>query len=107
MCGLSNCKGISFIDSTPLNGLPQKKRNGIKCSRLLLKEALKFTDIVYLRKRVVIESINDILKKAYQIEHSRHNSINNIICNLVASITAYSFLNSKPSIIKGPNIQKF
>lgn len=66
-----------------------------------------FMDKLNLRKRAVIESINDVLKNICQIEHSRHRSFDNFICNLIAGLTAYSFLDSKPSIIKDPNIQKF
>lgn len=95
--------GKDLFDKLFVNGihLVTKVRKNIK------RKAMEFMDKLYLRKRTVIESINDILKNVYQIEHSRLRSFANFICNLVAGFTAYSFLYFKPSIIKEPNIQKF
>jgi len=55
-------------------------------------------DKILLRKRAVIESVNDFLKNICQVEHSRHRSIHNFLVNLLAAISAYSFLPHKPSI---------
>ena len=56
-------------------------------------------DKILLRKRSVIETINDQLKKNIaQAEHSRHRSFVNFITNLVASLIAYSFKEKKPGI---------
>lgn len=55
-------------------------------------------DKILLRKRSVIETINDQLKNICQAEHSRHRSFGNFITNLVASLIAYSFQDKKPSI---------
>jgi len=55
-------------------------------------------DKILLRKRSVIETINDQLKNISQAEHSRHRSFGNFITNLVASLIAYSFQDKKPSI---------
>lgn len=46
--------------------------------------------IELLRKRAVIESVNDQLKNISQIEHSRHRSINNFMVNLLSGIAAYA-----------------
>lgn len=59
---------------------------------------LHLTDRLLLRKRAVIESVNDFLKNTCQIEHSRHRSRRNFVVNLVAGLAAYSFLPKKPSI---------
>jgi hypothetical protein len=48
-------------------------------------------DRVLLRKRVVIESVNDILKNGCYIEHTRHRSVDNFIANLVSGLITYSF----------------
>jgi len=42
------------------------------------KKALNFIDKVYLRKRAIIKSVNDVFKNTCQIEHSRHRSFDNI-----------------------------
>jgi hypothetical protein len=55
-------------------------------------------DKILLRKRSVIETINDQLKNIAQAEHSRHRSFGNFITNLVASLIAYSFQEKKPGI---------
>jgi hypothetical protein len=55
-------------------------------------------DKILLRKRAVIESVNDFLKNICQAEHSRHRSIHNFPVNLLAALSAYSFLPHKPSI---------
>jgi hypothetical protein len=55
-------------------------------------------DKILLRKRAVIESVNDFLKNICQVEHSRHRSVNNFPVNVLAALSAYSFLPHKPSI---------
>lgn len=57
-----------------------------------------YYDMVMLRKRSVIESVNDFLKNTYQIEHSRHRSMVNFLVNLLSALSAYSFLPKKPSV---------
>lgn len=55
-------------------------------------------DKVMLRKRSIIETINDQLKNICMIEHSRHRSFHNFLNNMLAGIIAYSFLPKKPAI---------
>ena len=55
-------------------------------------------DKIMLRKRSVIETVNDELKNICQIEHSRHRSFTNFIVNIVAGLAAYSFFPKKPAI---------
>jgi len=74
-----------------------------KVRKNMKKKKMDFMDKVILRKRAVIESINDVLKNICYIEHSRHRSFDNFIGNLLAGLTAYSFLDSKPSV----KIQRF
>lgn len=59
---------------------------------------MSVSDKILLRKRAVIESVNDELKNSAQLEHSRHRSFNNFIVNAVAAIAAYCFFPKKPSI---------
>ncbi len=67
-------------------------RNNMKNSLMLM------SDKILLRKRSVIETVNDELKNICQVEHSRHRSVGNFITNLIAGIIAYHFLPKKPSI---------
>ncbi len=59
---------------------------------------MSFRDKILLRKRSVIECINDELKNICQIEHSRHRSTHNFIMNIIAALVAYCFFPKKPSI---------
>lgn len=69
-----------------------------KLRKNMKKKKMEFMDRVILRKRAVIESINDVLKNICYIEHSRHRSFDNFIGNLIAGLAAYCFLDSKPSV---------
>lgn len=51
-----------------------------------------------LRKRYIIETINDQLKNQSQIEHSRHRSPMNFLINVVAGLLAYIHQPKKPAI---------
>lgn len=55
-------------------------------------------DKLLLRKRSVIETVNDQLKNISQIEHSRHRSVTNFLVNLVAGLIAYTYQPKKPSL---------
>lgn len=59
---------------------------------------MEMKDKIMLRKRSVIETINDELKNICSIEHSRHRSFTNFITNLISGLIAYSFFPKKPSI---------
>ncbi len=62
------------------------------------KKALDFMCKIYLRKKAIIESVNDGLKNTCQMELFRHRSFDNFLGNLISGLTAYSFLDKKPSI---------
>ncbi len=51
-----------------------------------------------LRKRAIIETINDQLKNISQIEHTRHRSVANFMVNLVSGLIAYCHQPKKPSL---------
>ena len=59
---------------------------------------VKMVDKILLRKRAIIESVNDQLKNICQIEHSRHRSRFNFLVNLLAGLIAYSYHPKKPSL---------
>jgi|TARA_Y100000310_G_C20497732_1_gene722380 hypothetical protein len=56
------------------------------------------TDKLLLRKRAIIETINDQLKNISQIEHTRHRSVHNFTVNLVCGLIAYCHQVKKPSL---------
>ena len=55
-------------------------------------------DKICLRKRALIETVNNELNNIAQIEHSRHRSFNNFIANSLSAIVAYCFFEKKPAI---------
>jgi hypothetical protein len=71
----------------------------ITCLRRNMKPRLmRLWDRLLLRKRFLIETINDQLKNVSQIEHSRHRSIPGFMVNLVAGLIAYTYQPQKPSL---------
>jgi hypothetical protein len=58
----------------------------------MTNQLMSLMDKVLLRKRAIIESVNDQLKNICQIEHSRHRSGMNFLINLVGGLIAYSYL---------------
>lgn len=62
---------------------------------------MPYWDKIMLRKRFLIESINDQLKNEMQIEHTRHRSPSNFLVNLISGLLAYSFKPKKPSLNLG------
>ncbi|GJL75743.1 MAG: hypothetical protein NMNS02_18490 [Nitrosomonas sp.] len=55
------------------------------------KQLIGMFDRLFLRKRSIIETINDQLKTICDLEHSRHRSLTNYMTSVVASLAAYSY----------------
>ena len=69
-----------------------KRRKGMQNKLLLLADKL------LLRKRALIETLNDQLNNISQIEHTRHRSVINWMVNLLAGLVAYTHQPKKPSL---------
>jgi hypothetical protein len=69
-----------------------------KAKKNMKNRLVKLIDKILLRKRAVIESVNDHLKNLCQIEHSRHRSVFNFLVNLMAGLAAYTYLPKKLSL---------
>jgi len=74
-----------------LNLITKVKKNMKNCFMPLIDKLL-------LRKRAIIECVNDQLKNISQIEHTRHRSVWNFLANILAALIAYSLQPKKPSI---------
>lgn len=59
---------------------------------------LHLMDKILLRKRSIIETVNDQLKNISDIEHSRHRSPKNFVVNLLCGLIAYAIKPKKPRI---------
>jgi hypothetical protein len=66
--------------------------------RNMKNRLMRLEDKLLLRKRALIETINDQLKNISQIEHTRHRSVTGFMVNLVAGLIAYSYQPKKPSL---------
>ena len=55
-------------------------------------------DEVFLKKRVIIESVIKELKTQTQVDHTRHRSFDNFRVNLVSALIAYMLLEKRPSV---------
>ena len=66
--------------------------------RNMKQVALSNEERLLLRKRSVIETVNDQLKNICHAEHTRHRSISGFLLNLMGALAAYSFFEKKPSI---------
>lgn len=69
-----------------------------KIRKNMKNKFVNYFDRVMLRKRAIIESINDQLKNISQIEHSRHRSVWNFYTNIVAGLIAYTYQEKKPNL---------
>lgn len=72
--------------------LVYKRRKNMK------KMNISDTDKILLRKRAVIESVNDELKNICSIQHTRHRSLQGFFNNVVSALIAYQSFEKKPSI---------
>ena len=77
---------------------------GIKAN--MKNRLMPLWDKIMLRKRYVIECINDMLRNTAKLVHSRHRSINNFLMNLIATLGAYCFFDNKPEALQGYTIQQ-
>jgi len=76
-------KGLEIITKLKLN---------------MKNKLMSLIDKLLLKKRGIIESVNNKLKNSCCIEHHRHRSRYNFIINLISGIVAYSYDPRKPSI---------
>jgi hypothetical protein len=77
------CDGVELITTLKKNMKPR---------------VLAAFDKLLLRKRCIIETINDQLKNTFDLEHSRHRSLTNFMIAVVAGLVAYSYQPKKPSL---------
>ena len=69
-----------------------------KVKKNMKNQFISLMDKCLLRKRAIIESVNDQLKNISQVEHTRHRSIYGFAGNILAGLIAYSLQPKKPSL---------
>ncbi|WP_373727085.1 IS982 family transposase [Bacteroides heparinolyticus] len=71
--------------------------HGVKAN--MKNRLMPMWDRIMLRKRYIIECVNELLKSKANLVHSRHRSIHNFIMNLCSALTAYCFFENKPEAL--------
>ncbi|WP_031541056.1 transposase, partial [Bacteroides sp. Ga6A2] len=71
--------------------------HGLKAN--MKNKLMSLEEKILLRKRCIIECINDLLKNKANLVHSRHRSIHNFIMNICSALTAYCFFENKPDAL--------
>ena len=69
-----------------------------KLRRNMKNRLMEIEDKLLLRKRAIIETVNDQLKNISNIEHSRHRSLWNFLGNVASGLIAYCWKEKKPSL---------
>lgn len=69
-----------------------------RIKRNMKNKLMPLIDKILLRKRALIETVNDQLKNVSQIEHSRHRSVWNFLVNILGALAAYALQPKKPSL---------
>lgn len=69
-----------------------------KIRKNMHNKLMPMVDKRLLRKRAIIETINDQIKNIQQIEHTRHRSVVNAMVNVLAALVAYTHQPRKPSL---------
>ena len=94
LCGYKGYIGRQLFELLFMNGIQIVTKVKSKMKNSLMTVA----DKIMLRKRALVECVNDELNNIAQIEHSRHRSFTNFITNALSDIAAYCFFPKKPSI---------
>lgn len=88
-----------YISKKLVASLAEKGINLVTGTRKNMKEkALSAWDNLILKKRFIIETVNDQLKNISQIEHTRHRSVQNFMVNIMGGLIAYCLKEKKPLV---------
>jgi hypothetical protein len=69
-----------------------------KLKKNMQPRLLPLRDKVLLRKRTLIETVNDQLKHICQLEHTRHRRLTNCFVNVLTALIAYTYQEKKPAL---------
>lgn len=94
LCGDKGYIGQSLFENLFIGGIQLITKLKKNMKNMLMSQS----DKIILRHRALIESVNDELKNMAQVEHSRHRSVANFLCNTFAAIAAYCYFPKKPAL---------
>jgi hypothetical protein len=108
---LEGLKGECYGDKGYLSKLfEQFYRQGLhlitKAKSNMKNKLIPLSQYMKLRKRAVIESVNDILMTVFDIDHTRHRSPINALAHMFSALIAYCFYPTKPCVYVEQKQQK-
>jgi hypothetical protein len=100
---LAGCQGKCYADKGYLTKIFEELyEQGLhlitKVRKNMKNKLMLFSDKIKLKKRGLIESVNDLLMTIFDIDHTRHRSPVNAIANAFSGLIAYCFYEQKPSV---------
>jgi hypothetical protein len=104
---LSGLRGRCYADKGYLTKLfeefyQQGLRLVTKVRRGMKNQLVELDDKLRLKKRALIESVNDILMSVFDVDHTRHRSPVNALVHTLAGLVAYHFYEHKPCVFVKP-----
>jgi hypothetical protein len=95
----STCYGDKGYLSKPFDYFYQNGLKIVTKIRSNMKNvSMRLDEKINLKKRAVIESVNDILMSVFDIEHTRPRSPVNAIMYTFGALAAYGFYEQKPTV---------
>lgn len=99
---LAGCQGKCYADKGYLTKIFEELyEQGLylitKIRKNMKNKLMLFSDKIKLKKRGLIESVNDLLMTVFDIDHTRHRSPVNAIAHAFSGLIAYCFYEQKPS----------
>lgn len=71
-----------------------------KLKQNMKNQLLTIEDKMLLKKRGIVESVINLLKNFFNLEHTRHRSVLGFFANIFSCIAAYAFHSTKPSLTR-------
>ncbi|GAB3946725.1 hypothetical protein GCM10028805_17710 [Spirosoma harenae] len=94
-----HCIGDKGYLSSPFEPFYERGLQLITKIRTKMKnQLLPMSHKLKLRKRALIESVNDLLMSVFNIDHSCHRNPYNAIAHVLSGLIAYCFYPNKPSV---------
>jgi hypothetical protein len=74
-----------------------------KLKHNMQNKLMSIEDKLLLKRRGIVESVGNLFKNFFNLEHTRHRSVKGFFCNIFSCIAAYAFHESKPSLTRIKN----
>ncbi|MBP9682946.1 MAG: transposase, partial [Bacteriovorax sp.] len=97
---MSNLRNPGYIGAELFKDLFSQGLHLItKIKRNMKNILMDVTDKIWLKKRMIVESIFSSIKSCGTFEHSRHRSVQNAFCHIFSGLIFYQLRLIKPSFL--------